>query len=211
MYEIITELLTPIVRLNSTPKRSNIDSKIAKVATWKVLKRYFWMLVRWFWLNTIIKQQKQEQYMNLRRDPLDNPLTTRSIETGSELCIEQDPNCQFWCIETLDHVVHYGSFPIWIWNWCRSLEGLLTLLQYDPYFVPLDEHIICVWRTTKLLWRGSFHFPKGLNKSQQQLEKSHTLLLSSPDHLIVWAGYIASRIKRSHNMQILPPRAGWIY
>jgi len=38
MYELITVLLTTLVRSNRTQKRKNIHSKIANVATLKVFK-----------------------------------------------------------------------------------------------------------------------------------------------------------------------------
>ena len=41
MYEIITELLTALVLLNTKGKRTNIDSKITDVATCKVIKQAF--------------------------------------------------------------------------------------------------------------------------------------------------------------------------
>jgi hypothetical protein len=41
MYELITALLTTLVYLNRIHKRNKIDSKIANVATSKVLKNRF--------------------------------------------------------------------------------------------------------------------------------------------------------------------------
>jgi len=41
IYEIITELLTTLVLLNSKHKRKNIDSKISNVATCKVINKVF--------------------------------------------------------------------------------------------------------------------------------------------------------------------------
>jgi len=35
-----------------------------------------------------MKQQKQEHYMNLQMDLLDNPLTTHPIQAGCEMFIE---------------------------------------------------------------------------------------------------------------------------
>ena len=40
------------------------------------------MLNQQFWYDTIIKQQKQEHYMNLQMDPLGILLTTRPIQSG---------------------------------------------------------------------------------------------------------------------------------
>ena len=41
MYEIITELLTILIPLNTKHQRKNIDSKIPKVATCKVIIKLF--------------------------------------------------------------------------------------------------------------------------------------------------------------------------
>jgi len=41
IYEITPELLTALVPLNTKLKRQNIDSKIANVATCKVIKKVF--------------------------------------------------------------------------------------------------------------------------------------------------------------------------
>jgi len=40
------------------------------------------VLIKLFSLNTIIRQQKQEQYMNQQMELLHNPLTTRPIQMG---------------------------------------------------------------------------------------------------------------------------------
>jgi len=48
----------------------------------KRIKMYFSMLITGFWSNTIINQQKQEYYINLQTDLLDNTLTSRPIQLG---------------------------------------------------------------------------------------------------------------------------------
>jgi hypothetical protein len=47
--------------------------------------------------------------MNLQMYPLDNPLTTRPIQTGREIIIEQYLKLQFQCIAKQEHKLGKGS------------------------------------------------------------------------------------------------------
>jgi len=60
------------------------------------------MLNKWLWYDTIIKQPKQEHYMNLQIDPQDNPQTSSPILTGWEISIQLYPNSQFGCVDNPD-------------------------------------------------------------------------------------------------------------
>jgi hypothetical protein len=71
MNEIITELFTTLVLLNTTHKRKNRDSKIANVTTCKVFKT---------------------KLLDVQSGLQDNPLTPRSIQTGMAQCIKHYPN-----------------------------------------------------------------------------------------------------------------------
>jgi len=89
------------------------------------------MLVKWFWSHTVIQQQKHAHYINVQMDPLDNPLTTRPIQTGWELSIELYPNWQFRCIDDLDLIFGNGSVLTRTRTWSGGLELLLTLQALD--------------------------------------------------------------------------------
>jgi len=90
-------------------------------------KRTFWVLLHRFWSNTIIKQLKQEHYLILPKDRLDNLLTTHPILTGSEVPIEPYPIWQFGCNSDPDHVFGNGLVPTRTRTWTGSPEPLLTL------------------------------------------------------------------------------------
>jgi len=60
------------------------------------------MLISWFWSIKIVKLQKQEYYIYLQMDQLDNPLTSHPILTGWEMSIEQYKNWQLGNIDDLD-------------------------------------------------------------------------------------------------------------
>ena len=127
IYEIITVLLTVLVLVNTEHKRQNSDSKTTDVATCKVIKRNFWNFLYWFWSSTIIKQQKQEHYINLQTDPLDNPGTTRQILMGLEMSIKPYPNWQPRWSDDPDCVFSDRSVPTRNRTWSSGLESLLTL------------------------------------------------------------------------------------
>jgi len=85
------------------------------------------MLNKWFWSNTIIKQQKQEHCMNLQTDMLHNPLTTHPIQIGWEISREQNPILQFGCMYDPD--LQFGDISLVNLTSTRSdgPEPLLTL------------------------------------------------------------------------------------
>jgi len=85
------------------------------------------MLVERLWLNTAVKQQKQEHYMNVQTDLLDNPLTTSPIRTGWELTIEPYPNWQFGFTDDPDRLFGDNSVPSGTRIRSGGLEPLLTL------------------------------------------------------------------------------------
>lgn len=86
------------------------------------------MLDKWFWLNTVMEQQKQEHYMNVQTDPLDNPLTTWPLWTGWEQSIEPYPNCKFGWIHDIGYIFGDGSIPTQIWTHNGGPEPFLSLL-----------------------------------------------------------------------------------
>jgi len=65
--------------------------------------------------------------MNLQMDPLDNPLTTRPIQTGCKMSIEPYPNCWFGSIDNPDHQSGNGSVPTCTHTRSAGPEPLLTL------------------------------------------------------------------------------------
>jgi len=66
--------------------------------------------------------------MNLQMDPLDNPLTTRPIQTGCEMSIEPYPNWRFGWIDDLDRQFGNGSVPTRTRTRFGGPEPLLTLV-----------------------------------------------------------------------------------
>jgi len=84
-----------------------------------------------FWLTTIIKQQWQAHFMYLQMDPLDNPLSTRPIQTGREFCIEPYPNGWFGFVYNLDCQFGAGSVPTWTRTWSDGPDPFLTLSLSD--------------------------------------------------------------------------------
>jgi len=66
------------------------------------------MLVKRFWSNTVIEQQKQDHYMNVQMHLLDNMLRTPPIQMGWELSSELYLNWQFGCIDDLDCIFGDG-------------------------------------------------------------------------------------------------------
>jgi len=92
----------------------------------KCIKTHHWMLVIWFWSNTVIQQQKQEHYMNVQTDPLDKQLTIRPIETGWEVSNELYPNWHARLLDVTGWVFGDCSVPTPTWTQCASLESLLT-------------------------------------------------------------------------------------
>jgi len=85
------------------------------------------MSIEQFWSNTVIEQQKRKHYMNVQTDPLDNPLTTRSIWIGWELSIKQYLKSHFGLIDNLDRVFGDGSVLTLTWTRSGSTEPLLLL------------------------------------------------------------------------------------
>jgi len=83
-----------------------------------------------FWLNTIIKQQRQACYMNFQMDPLYNPLRTRPSQMGRQMSMEAYPNRQFGLIDGLDRQVASGSVPTPTRIHCDNPDLLLTLHAY---------------------------------------------------------------------------------
>ena len=72
--------------------------------------------------------QKQEHDINLQMDPLCDPLTTRQIQTGREICIEPYPNGRFGCVDNPDR--QFGNRSVLIRTQTRSdgPELLITVL-----------------------------------------------------------------------------------
>jgi len=87
--------------------------------------------------------QKKEQYINLQMDPLCDPLTTRPIQTGWEICIEPYPNRRFGCVDNPDR--QSGNSSVLIWTRTRSdgPEPLRTQITGNRYqeclWSPLQE------------------------------------------------------------------------
>ena len=106
IFKLITELSTALICRSTTYTMKNMDSKIVDIANCTKCKSVYWMLIKLFWYDTIIKQQNEEHYMNLQMDQLDNPRTTRPIRMGWEMCIEPYLNWRFGCID-------YPKFPFW--------------------------------------------------------------------------------------------------
>lgn len=65
--------------------------------------------------------------MNLQMDPLDNPLTTSPIQTGSEISIGLYPNQQFRSIDNPDRGLGTCLVPTWTRTRSAGPELLLTL------------------------------------------------------------------------------------
>jgi len=82
-----------------------------------------------------MKQQKQEHYMNLQMDPLDNLLTTHPVQTGVEMSIEPYPNQQYRCMDIPDRQFRKGLVPTRTRTRSAGPELLLTLSRGSQYFV----------------------------------------------------------------------------
>jgi len=87
------------------------------------------MLNKWFWYDIIIKQQKQEHYINREMDPLDNPLWTQPMQTGWENSIKLYPDEQFGCIDNSECKFGNSLVPTWSHTWSDGPQPLLTLIQ----------------------------------------------------------------------------------
>jgi len=66
--------------------------------------------------------------MYLQMDPLDNPLSTRQIETGREFSNEPYPNRRFGFMDNRDRQFGAGSVPTLTWTRSDGPEPLLTLV-----------------------------------------------------------------------------------
>ena len=78
--------------------------------------------------------QKQEHYINLQMDPLCDPLTTRPIQTGWEICIEPYPNRRFGCVDNPDRQFGNGSVLTRTRTRSDGPEPLLTLVQIGKFY-----------------------------------------------------------------------------
>ena len=148
IYAFITESLTAQKHLYTKHKRQNIDSKLTNVATCKVIKKYFWMLITWFWSNPIMKQQNQEHYTNLQTDLLDSPLSTRRILTTWAMSIEQYLNWQFRCIDNPDQVFADGSVPTSTQTRSGGAEPMVT--QHATCEAISWEWVVLAWGWDRL-------------------------------------------------------------
>jgi hypothetical protein len=88
IFEIITELLTALLVQNTNHNRYHIDYNKINIATCKAFKKALLDIEYAIRFNTIIKQQKQEHYINLQMVPQDNPLTTPRILMDWEISAE---------------------------------------------------------------------------------------------------------------------------
>lgn len=69
--------------------------------------------------------------MNLQMDPLDNPLATRPIQTGSKISIEPYLNGHFGSIDNLDREFGARSIPTRTQTRSDGPELLATLFSTD--------------------------------------------------------------------------------
>jgi hypothetical protein len=153
MYELLTVLLTTLVLLNRTHKRKNIDSKIANFATCILCKTEYWMLVERFWSHIFVEQQKQEHYMNVQTDPLDNPLVTRLDQTGWEPPIELYSNWQFGLIYKPHCVFGHGSLLTQTQD-LKQQSGTVANTRGNK---TLYSYVLCgAWYTLFTIWQNSF-------------------------------------------------------
>lgn len=104
-------------------------------------KRYFWILFNWFWSNTVIKEQKQEHYINLPMNPLENPLATHPILMASEMSIEPYTNWQFGCADNPDHVFVHGLVLTPTRTGSGGSELLLIVSVLSDYMLTTIEYI----------------------------------------------------------------------
>jgi len=99
----------------------------------------------------MIKLPKQEHYINLQMDPLDNQLTTDPIQTGWEVAIEPYSNWQFRCMDNPDR--QFGNWLVrtrtmnnsdgpepWMTLVVRHREELFDIMhnnggQKEPYIL----------------------------------------------------------------------------
>jgi len=93
--------------------------------------------------------QKQEHYINLQMDPLCDPLTTRPIQTGWEICIEPYPNWRCGCVDNPDR--QFGTGSVVTRTQTRSdgpepsLTQPMTCLKYQCILIiPIGKKNICV-------------------------------------------------------------------
>jgi len=88
---------------------------------------YYLLLKTQFWYDTINKLQKQEPYMNLWMDLMEDPLTICPIQMRWEFTIKPYPSWRFGYIDNQDRQFGNGS----VWTGTRtcsdSPEPLATL------------------------------------------------------------------------------------
>jgi len=88
--------------------------------------------------------QKQEHYINLQMDPLWDPLTTRPIQTGWEICIEPYPNRRFGCFDNPDCQFGKGSVLTRTQTRSDGPEPLLTLdVANVQYLCSSSREVLC--------------------------------------------------------------------
>jgi len=111
IVEHITELLTPIIGKNIKYRRKSTHSKIHHIANCNPCKTSlldvkYVILIRYYF-----QTAKQENYMTLQIDLLDNPLTIYLIQTVLEISSKLYPDCRFRWGENLDCQGQNSSVP----------------------------------------------------------------------------------------------------
>jgi len=134
------------------------------------------MLKEWFWLDTIIKQQKQKHYMHLQMDPLDNPWIIRNIQTAWKVSIKPYLNWMFLCLDVLDCQFGDWLVPTNAKTQSDSLELLLTLILYIV--------LLCITAFNSFVMSWTIHPMPWLPNMQDQK------LLMLGWHLFSWWGKV---------------------
>jgi len=79
-----------------------------------------------FCLDTIIKQQNHEHYLNLQMDPLGDLRATRAMDMGCDIAIVRYPTWWFGCLDNPDRRFGNSSVPTYIQSRNNTLEPLLA-------------------------------------------------------------------------------------
>ena len=140
----------------------------------------------------MIQLQKQQHWMNLQIDPLGDPLTTRPMQPGWDICIELYPSWQFGCVDNAVHQFGNGLVQTWTLTWSDGPEAVLVLLKRHGS-----------WRITlvSLPRKIIFHIQFDLNWPTWQTKRSKLAakdFKTSKSHQDPWNRYLMMGFGSAH-------------
>jgi len=153
ILELNTEQLTAFIGNNVIYKKKNTDSKIIHMANCNTCKKRSldveWViLIRYYY-----QKAKQEHYINLKIDLLDNLLTFCHTQIGRGNSIQLYLNWGFGCIDDPDHYLGSGEVSTLTRTQGDSLDSLLILFPTNWSMLPrLTNWIVCCKCSGPIHW-----------------------------------------------------------